>query len=181
MKAALSLALASCLSCAASTAAPPPRAGDVIIEDTDTPPSPNPGAEDKAKKGVRFVSLTPDILYEVDPSRYVENPRTLAGAQLFYGARPDLLGAKVACVAPYDPVWRQELAEKKKSIVWGRLDNLWPVPAKKVDKGLFIFDFWARPSTAFYAWKHPQNAQKRIAIDFTLWKQWVAADQRVYD
>ncbi len=93
MKATLSLALASCLSCAVSPAAPSPRAGDVIIEDTDTPPSPNPGAEDKAKKGVRFVSLTPDILYEVDPSRYVENPRTLAGAQLFYGARPDLLPA----------------------------------------------------------------------------------------
>lgn len=172
MKATLSLALASCLSCCVASTAPAPRAGDVIIEDTDDDQTPNPGAEDKAAKRVRFVSLSPDILYEVDPSRYVENPRTLAGAQLFYGARSDLLGAKVACVAPYDPVWRQELAEKKKSIVWGRLDNLWPVPAKLVAKDQWVFDFWARPSTSFYAWRHPQNAQKIIAIDFALWKNW---------
>lgn len=177
MKTALSLVLASCLACALSPAAPSPRAGDVIIEDTDTPPSPNPGAEDKAATRVRFVSLTPDILYEVDPARYVDDARTLAGAQLFYGARPDLLGAQIACVAPYAPIWRQELAERKKSIVWGRLDNLWPKPEKMVPnpkkKGEFpVSDFWARPSTSFYAWRHPQNAQKRVTIDFTLWKNW---------
>ena len=119
-----------------------------------------------------FVSLTHDLLYEVEPSDYIADPATLDGAQLFYapvqGDDPvaTLQEAAVLLVRPYNIVERQEAPLREWECVWGTLDHLY------LDK---VPQFWRRPSTAFYSCTHPTlppekaGDRPKVQIDFTQW------------
>ena len=131
-----------------------------------------------------FVSLTPDLLYEVEPSDYIADPATLDGAQLFYapvqGDDPvaSLQGAAVLLVRPYNTVERQEEPLREWECVWGTLDHLYhqDVPL-----------FWKRPSTAFYSCTHPTRSIKKpdgtpdwkVQVDFVDWTRGMRPWQQV--
>ena len=131
-----------------------------------------------------FVSLTPDLLYEVEPSDYIADPATRDGAQLFYapvqGDDPvaTLQGAAVLLVRPYNIVERQEAPLREWECVWGTLDHLYhnEVP-----------QFWRRPSTAFYSCTYPTRRIKKgdgsfvwqAQIDFVDWTRGMRPWQQV--
>ena len=131
-----------------------------------------------------FVSLTPDLLYEVEPSDYIADPATLDGAQLFYAPVQgddrvaSLQGAAVLLVRPYNTVERQEEPLREWECVWGTLDHLYhqDVPL-----------FWKRPSTAFYSCTHPTRSIKKpdgapdwkVQVDFVDWTRSMRPWQQV--
>ena len=131
-----------------------------------------------------FVSLTPDLLYEVEPSDYIADPATLDGAQLFYapvqGDDPvaSLQEAAVLLVRPYNTAEWQEAPLREWECVWGTLDHLYR------DK---VPQFWRRPSTAFYSCTHPTRSIKKpdgapdwkVQVDFVDWTRGMRPWQQV--